>query len=62
MDSSLQAIQNELNAAQEDIEKARSGVGAAGTRVRNRMMNIKKLVQVVRQEMLDVRGKNKTKR
>jgi len=44
-----------LSEAEEDIEKAEGGNKAAGTRVRQKMQEIKNAAQDVRQKVLDLR-------
>ena len=44
-----------LESVSEDMEKAKSGNKAAGTRVRTAMQDIKNLAQDVRKEVLEMR-------
>ena len=44
-----------LEGVSEDMEKAKSGNKAAGTRVRTAMQDIKNLAQDVRKEVLEMR-------
>jgi len=49
-----------LAEAEEDIEKAQGGNKAAGTRVRQKMQEIKSAAQDVRQKVLDIRKTSET--
>ncbi len=44
-----------VNAAADDLQKAKGGNKAAGTRVRKAMQDVKKAAQEVRQAILDMR-------
>lgn len=46
-----------VESVDEDINKAKGGNKAAGTRVRKAMQDIKSIAQEVRKEVLDVRDK-----
>jgi hypothetical protein len=44
-----------VNAAREDVEKAKAGNKAACSRVRKAMQDVKNLAQDIRKEMLELR-------
>jgi hypothetical protein len=52
-DQKLAQMQAVLEKADEDIQKARKGNGAAGTRVRKCMQELKKQAQALRLEVLN---------
>ena len=52
-DQKLVQMQAVLEKADEDIQKARKGNGAAGTRVRKCMQELKKQAQALRLEVLN---------
>ena len=47
----LDAMQDEMHSAHEEIEKFMGGNKSAGTRVRKHMQNVKNIAQNVRQEV-----------
>jgi hypothetical protein len=52
----FERIKQAMAAAEPDVPKARQGNKAAGTRVRQRMQEIKDLAQEIRRKLLALRG------
>ncbi len=51
-----ETLKNLVEAAADDVDKARGGNKAAGTRVRKMMQDIKNAAQDVRKKILEVRA------
>ena len=51
-----ETLKNLVEAAADDVDKARGGNKAAGTRVRKMMQDIKNAAQDVRKKILEVRS------
>ncbi len=51
-----ETLKNLVEAAADDVQKARGGNKAAGTRVRKMMQDIKNAAQDVRKKILEVRS------
>ena len=51
-----ETLKNLVEAAADDVQKARGGNKAAGTRVRKMMQDIKNTAQDVRKKLLEVRS------
>ena len=52
----LDAMQDEMHSAHEEVEKFLSGNKSAGTRARKNMQNIKTVAQTVRQEIQEIKN------